>query len=207
MKYKWLNNSGNKNLIVFFCGWGGSYDCISLNFDGYDILFLYDYRTFEPLNFDFAKYDNKYLVAWSMGVYVCNYYYEIFKGFDKYIAINGTQKPIDDNYGIPEKIYNLTVNNFNELSCKKFVSKMSPILNMSDYCKRSTEELKKELISIQNLKVDKYLTFNRAIISLQDKIIPAKNQLNWWNKQGIQTEEKDAHHYLFDLYKNWSDLI
>ena len=207
MKYEWLNKQNNKDLIVFFCGWGGGKNCISLNFQDSDVLMFYDYRTFEPINFDFSSYGKKYLIAWSMGVFVCNYYREIFKNFDEFIAVNGTQKPIDDNYGIPEKIYNLTVDNFNELSCKKFVSKMSANLSADEYCTRSIEELKAELIAIRDLKIEKLLNFNKAIISAQDRIIPAKNQLNWWQEQKVAVKEVAAPHYIFDLYKNWGDLI
>ena len=207
MKYEWLNKNNNKNLIVIFLGWGAEPSSFKLNANQYDIIMFYDYRTFEPVDFDFSAYDKKYLIAWSMGVFVCNYYYETFKNFDKFIAVNGTQKPIDDNYGIPEKIYNLTVDNFNELSCKKFVGKMSPNLKADEYCKRSIEELKTELISIRDLKTEKLLKFDKAIISTKDRIIPAKNQLNWWQSQNVPTEQIEAAHYIFDLYKNWGDLI
>ena len=38
MQYKWLNKKENKNLIVFFNGWGMSEKAVShLDFDGYDV--------------------------------------------------------------------------------------------------------------------------------------------------------------------------
>lgn len=210
MKYEWLNKQNNKNLIVFFCGWGCSDGKKVLKQDntGFDVLFLYDYRTVEPINFDFSNYEKKYLICWSMGVYVANYFYETFKNFDKLIAVNGTQKPIDDKYGIPEDIYNLTLENFDALSCEKFIKKMSDTTSAQDYCTNSTEELKEELSAIKNLKVEKLLKFNEAIISKKDRIIRFKNQLNWWSEQGVNIKQlEDAPHYVFDLYKNWSDLI
>lgn len=209
MNYEWLNKQENKNLIAFFNGWGMDSNAVSnLCFNDFDVLMLSDYRSFEPINFDFSKYEKKYLIAWSMGVFVCNYYYEQFKNFDKFIAINGTQKPIDDNFGIPVMIYDLTINNFNELSCCKFVKKMSPSLDIEKYCTRSIDELKQELIAIKNLKSEQLLTFDKAIVSLKDRIIPVKNQLNWWQNQNVQIEQlENAPHYIFNLYKNWSDLI
>ena len=135
-----------------------------------------------------------------MGVYVCNYFYETFKNFDKFIAINGTQKPIDDNYGIPTDIYNLTVDNFNDLSCAKFMKKISTNLEPSG---RSTQELKEELISIRDLKVDNYLTFEKAIVSTKDRIIPSKNQMNFWKN----THEIDGPHYIFDKFASWEELL
>ena len=208
MKFKWLNKKNNNNLIVFFSGWGSSSDCIKLQALNYDVLFIYDYRTFDPINIDFSDYEKKYLIAWSMGVFICNYYYEQFKNFDKIIAVNGTQKPIDNTFGIPIMIYDLTINNFNKLSCSKFIKKMSSDLNMEDYCTRSIEELKQELISIKNLKTKHFLHFDKAIVSEKDKIIPSKNQLNWWQNQNVRIEQlENAPHYIFGLYKNWSDLI
>ena len=201
MKHKWLNKQGNKSLIVFFNGWGMNENAVNhLITKEYDVLMFYDYRNFEISYFDFSKYETKYLIAWSMGVYVCNYFYEIFKNFDKFIAVNGTQKPINDNYGIPVDIYDLTINNFNDLSCAKFMKKISTNLKPSG---RSTEELKEELIAIKNLKITNFFTFNKAIVSTKDRIIPSKNQLNFWKT----AEEIDGPHYIFDLYKSWEELL
>ena len=208
MKFEWLNKKNNKNIIVFFSGWGSGPDSIKLQTSEYDVLYIYDYRSFERLDIDFSIYEKKYLIAWSMGVFVCNFYYDKFKNFDKFIAVNGTQNPINDDFGIPVIVYDLTINNFNELSCAKFIKKMSVSLNTDDYCTRSIEELKQELISIKQLKPENFLTFNKAIISLKDRIIPSKNQINWWRSQNVQTKEiENAQHYIFDLYKNWSDLL
>ena len=201
MQYKWLNKKGNKNLIVFFNGWGMSEKAVShLDFTGYDVLTFFDYRNFGIENFDFSKYEKKVLIAWSMGVYVCNHFFDIFKGFDSFIAINGTQKPIDDVYGIPTAIYNLTVDNFNDLSCAKFMKKISTNLEPSG---RSTQELKEELIAIKNLKIKDYLTFDKVIVSTKDRIIPSKNQLNFWKT----AKEIDGAHYFFDQYTSWEELL
>lgn len=209
MKSEWINKRNNTDLIVFFSGWGSSENInTKLNYGNFDILVFYDYRTFEQIDFDFSQYQKKYLIAWSMGVFVCNYYYEIFKNFDKLTAINGTQMPINDNYGIPSSVYDLTVNNFNEFSCAKFVKKMSTDLKPDEYATRTIKDLKDELISIRVLKVRNLLKFNKAIVSLKDRIIPSKNQLNWWQQQNTEIEQlEDKPHYIFDLYQNWSDLI
>ncbi|MBQ4122689.1 DUF452 family protein [bacterium] len=209
MNFEWRNKQNNANLIVFFSGWGSDKNInLNLKHNNFDILIIFNYKTFESINFDFSNYTKKYLIAWSMGVFVCNYYYETFKDFDKLIAINGTQSPIDDNYGISQNIYDLTIKNFNELSCSKFIKKMSPNLSIDKYCTRTIEDLKNELISIKNLKISNFLTFNKSIISLKDRIIPAKNQINWWqNRCELIEQLENTHHYIFDNYTNWSDLI
>ncbi len=208
MQYKWLNRQNNKKVIAFFNGWGMDEKIVEhLNCDSFDVITFFDYRTLDEINFDFSFYEEKNLIAWSMGVYVCNYFYEKFKDFDSLIAINGTQKPIDDIYGIPVLIYNLTVDNFNELSCSKFMKKISSNVNLKDYCSRNLEELKQELIAIRDLKVNNYLVFNKAILSTKDRIFPYKNMKNFWTEKNIKIVDAESYHSIFDLYKNWSDLL
>lgn len=208
MQYKWLNKENNKNLIVFFNGWGMDEKIVSdLYAQNNDILTLFDYRTIETPDFDFSNYQKKYLIAWSMGVFVCNYFYEQYKNFNRYIAINGTLKPIDDNYGIPKNIYDLTVANFNEMSCSKFMRKISATKNLQEYTSRSLNELKEELISIRDLKVNNFLPFDTAFLSTKDRIFPFKNMLNFWAEKNIKITEIENSHYIFDSYKNWSDFI
>lgn len=208
MRYKWLNKNNNDKIIIFFNGWGMDDKVIShLACEDFDVLAFYDYETFEIPNFDFSTYSKKYLIAWSMGVFLCNYFYETFCNFDKYIAVNGTQKPIDDEFGIPKKIYDLTVNNFNELSCAKFMKKISSSVDLNSYKSRSNEELKNELIAIRDLKVENYFSFNEAIVSDKDRIIPTQNQINFWSKQGISIKSVTGAHYIFDKYKKWGDFL
>ena len=202
MFFEWLNKNDNKNLIVFFNGWG-SIQPAKLAFNNFDVIMFHNYSTLTPINIDFSNYNKKYLIAWSLGVYVCNYYFDKFRNFNGFTAINGTQKPVDDNYGIPVNAYNLTIDNFNELTCKKFIKKTGVVSDIT----RNINELKEELITIKNLKPSNFLNFNKAVISLKDKIFPYKNMINFWNEKNIEINEIDAPHYVFDLYKNWSDFL
>ncbi len=208
MQYKWLNKKNNKKIIVFFNGWGMNEKVVEhLYFDDFDVLTFYDYRNFSIEKFDFSSYEYKVLIAWSMGVYVCNYFYGLFKNFDKFIAINGTQKPIDDVYGIPTAIYNLTVDNFNELSCAKFMKKISTTVDLREYSARTIDELKQELISIKDLPVEKYLQFNNSVLSTKDRIFPFKNMQKYWLEKNVEIKEVEKSHYIFDEYEKWSDLL
>lgn len=211
MNFNWLNKKDNKKLIVFFNGWGMNKSAIEhLEFCDFDVLEINDYRSFE-LNFsqfDFKKYSEKYLICWSMGVYIANLFYDFFKNFDKKIAINGTPKMIDDNFGIPKRIYQITIRLFNEESCNKFIKNMFKNENINPQIKieKTTAELKDELISIQNIILKKELDFDMAIISDNDKIVPTKNQFNYWENKTI-IKKINATHYPFENYKNWSDLL
>ena len=70
MKSLWLNKKNNKNIIVFFNGWGMNETIVShIDYNKNDVLMFCDYRNLDIETFDFSQYENKFLVAWSMGVY------------------------------------------------------------------------------------------------------------------------------------------
>jgi len=203
MKYKWLNNGNNQNLIVFFNGWGMDESVVKhLNFENYDVLMFYDYNSLET-NFDFASinlYSNKYLVAWSMGVMTATNF-DI--NYIKKIAINGTLKPIDDKFGIPKRIYNLTLKGFSPKGAEKFIKNMFleeynlPIIN------RNFENQKSELEALTHYKAKENFKYDKIILSTEDKIIPTKNQIAFWNIE----PNISSGHAPFNKFKNWSELL
>lgn len=208
MQFNWLNKQNNSKLIVFLNGWGMNRTAIShLACEDFDILEINDYRNFELFTIP-QTYCEKYLIAWSMGVYVSNLFYEAFKDFTKKIAIAGTSNMIDDNFGIPTKIYKITVKLFNEASCQKFLENMfNGDVDSKIKIEKSIDELKEELISIQNLKINHNLSFDKAIIPLKDKIVPSKNQLNFWQNNSTTLEKINSSHYPFNCYKSWSEIL
>ncbi|MBQ7287984.1 MAG: DUF452 family protein [Candidatus Gastranaerophilales bacterium] len=212
MQYFWLNKKDeNKKLILFFNGWAMNETPVQhLKNDDFDVLVLFDYRDvdFNLAQFNFSKYDEKYLVCWSMGVYVANLFKKDLFDFDKKIAINGTTSIIDDNFGIPEKIYKITVKLMNEDSCDKFIKNMfdNGKLNPNITITRSLAELKEELISIQKIELKEELAFDKAIISELDRIVPTKNQLNFWQNK-TKIEKINSTHCPFEIYSKWTDLI
>ncbi len=212
MQYFWLNKQdNNKKLIVFFNGWAMNQTPVEhLKKENYNILVLFDYRSFDlDLSiFEFDKYDKKYLIAWSMGVMVCNLFNEYLSSFDKKIAINGTAKIVDNEFGIPSKIYKVTTRYLNEKSKEKFIKNMfqGGILNPNIKITRNIEELKQELVSIENLRIDCELKFDKAIVSTLDRIIPAQNQLAFWSNRA-EIEQIDSTHCPFESYNSWQDLL
>ena len=212
MQYFWLNKQKeNKKLILFFNGWAMNETPVKhLSSQDYDILVLFDYRNidFNLSQFDLNKYEKKYLICWSMGVYVANLFKKDLIDFDKKIAINGTCKIIDNNFGIPEKIYKITIKLLNEDSCDKFMKNMfdNGKLNPNITITRTLEELKDELISIQKIKLNEELNFDSAYISNDDKIIPSKNQINFWQNK-TKIIEINSTHCPFEKYSAWSELL
>ena len=203
MKQNWLNKKNNSKLIVFFNGWGMDKNAIShLECDDFDIYEINDYRTIENIEEDFSRYHEKYLMCWSMGVMVSNLFKAQFNDFNKKIAISGTCKMIDDSYGIPSKIYNFTIKH---LKPDDFVKSIAD--NCSIKFNREYEELKQELVALKNIEIEDEIEFNKAIIPLKDKIVPPKNQLNFWQNKNAELEKLNCAHYIFDCYKSWQEII
>lgn len=212
MEYKWLNRAGNKNLIVFFNGWGMEDSVIRhLEYKNFDVLMFYDYNSLKT-DFDFEtlnKYSVKYLIAWSMGVMVATLFKDI--NYDKKIAINGTLNPIDDKFGIPKKIYNLTIRKFSPDGARKFMKNMYCDSDLeqhgteleSNFQSRTFENIKSELTALNNYDASINFKYDKIIISTDDKIIPTKNQVAFWK---IPPNIKSGHAPFYS-YKSWSEIV
>ncbi len=203
MKYKWLNQKNNSKIIVFFNGWGMDENVVNhLNPETYDIIMFYDYNNLDT-DFDFKiinSYKQKHLIAWSMGVMIAT----LFKqDYDSKTAINGTIFPINNEYGIPERIYDLTIKGFNEKGAKKFINNMFLEDPPSFEIKREIENQKNELIALKKYKGNENFKYTRVILSSDDKIIPTKNQINYWK---IEPNIISGHCPFFQL-KSWSELL
>ena len=130
----------------------------------------------------------------------------------KTVAINGTLRPIDEKYGIHPKIYDLTIKGFNEKGRKRFISNMFEE-DIEVACDRDIENQKAELIALKEIcKSPPTLTlpfgegktlYNKILISDNDKIIPTKSQIAFWE---IEPNLKGGHCPFFQFEK-WSDLL
>ena len=202
MNYKWLKKTDSEELIIFFNGWGMDDFIVShLDCENYDVIVFYDYNNLDH-NIKLASYKKKHIIAWSMGVMIATLF--DFGKIDSATAICGTPKPIDDTYGIPERIYNLTIKGFNELSAHKFMTRMfiEPP-KIEKFSNRSLESQKTELIQMLEYKSNDKFKYTKAIVGDSDKIIPTKNQLNYWEAP----EMIHSGHCPFGLYTKWADLL
>lgn len=208
MKYKWLNKKHNNKLIAFFNGWGMDESIIThLDCENFDVIMFYDYNTLDcNLQFDIVNgYIEKYLISWSMGVMIASSFASLLNPIKKSVAINGTLKPIDIDFGIHPKIYDLTIKGFNEQSCKKFIDSMFSNKNDAINIKnsRNFENLHTELVAIKSFKSNEDFKYNKVLISNDDKIIPTKSQVKFWQIE----PNVNAGHCPFFLYKKWSELL
>lgn len=220
MKCCQLNKQNNKNLIVFFAGWSfdekpfGKLVC-----DGFDILFIYDYNELNlPKELEnLQNYEHKYLLAWSMGVFVAYEFRKLFEDFDYKIAINGTITPVDNEFGIPVKMFELTLKHAATGLAGKFyqnVFKNSEEFEM--YSKtpvqRTIENRVSELGNLYNIiKMKDYKKaesfYDCAIVSDFDKIIPPKNQIASHQKNNEPIITLPFGHFPFYNFTSWSEII
>ncbi len=206
MKHFWLNKTNtNKKLIIFFNGWGMDEKIVShLECEDYDVVVLYDYNDLELdiQSLNLSQYTEKHIVAWSMGVMVATLFN--FGEIKTSTAICGTPFAIDNEYGIPERIYNLTIKGFSETSSKKFMERMfieKP--SIETFSDRTFDSKLSELKKMLEYKPNTEFQYTKAIVGSDDKIIPTKNQLNYWDNPITI----NSGHCPFMLYKKWTELL
>jgi len=192
MQSTWVNKNNSEKLIIFFNGWSLDENIVNhLTSEEFDVLMLYDYADFEISQETIEKinsYGEINLIAWSFGVWACGNVINHFNNLKNAIVINGTLIPIDNNLGIPEKIFNLTLTHLSEENYIRFFRNMFVgEADLNKLPKRLMENQKQELQQIQKLATGKSCAdninfFNKVFIGTNDKIISAKNQLNFWGK-------------------------
>ena len=99
-------------LILYFSGWGMTPVAVEHleRPEGYDLLSLWYYAEgAETLDFDFSRYRELRIVAWSMGVWAVDSFVaahpELRGLIHSATAVAGTGYPMDDRLGIPQLHY------------------------------------------------------------------------------------------------------
>ncbi|MBN1462509.1 MAG: DUF452 family protein [Paludibacteraceae bacterium] len=215
MKISWLHKNNNTALIVFLNGWGMDEQAVNhLQAGDFDICMLNDFNGVSNIDNLTEGYKDIYLVAWSMGVWAAGNAFSPAIKIKKAIAINGTQKPMDDNFGIPVAIFKHTLETWNETNRNKFnmrilggranfenLQSVLPIRSMENqqaelqYIKESIE--KGETQEIQ---------FDTVLIGNQDLIFSPVNQQNYWQDRSKMVL-LDMPHYPFASFNSWKEII
>lgn len=220
MKSCWLNNQNNENLIVFFAGW--SFDEKPFKFlqcNDFDVLFVYDYNDFklpEELK-NIKNYKHKYLITWSMGVFVANLFKNLFSDFEYKMAINGTISPVDNEFGIPIKMFELTLKHAKiGLEGKFYKNVFQTEEEFQEYSKTPVgrtienrvselENLYTEIKNHKKLEIQQFYDF--AIVSDFDKIISPKNQIASHNQNKVRVLSLPYGHFPFYHYSKWNEIL
>jgi len=209
-------SSGNNRCLLFFAGWGmDARPFKRIAAEGFDLFIAYDYRL---LNADLSmlkRYGEVHIVAWSMGVWAASV---ALQGIDiaSATAINGTELPVNDNYGIPARIAQGTLDTLTPESLARFNRRMCASAEVlvgfnAVAPQRGVDELKEELAAIYrqaDTMVRLPLVWNKALIGRGDRIFPVANQERFWlEKRGVETRVIDAPHYPFYLWNKWIEIV
>lgn len=214
MEVKWIARNVNDNLIIFFSGWGFDERCVSRIATGcFDVVVLYDYRSLEVEDIT-RGYQQVTLFAWSFGVWVAGkLMHDGTIKADAAYAISGSLCPVDDEEGIPARIFEGTLAGLNEASVGKFNMRICggarQHAQLSDLLpKRNFDEQLEELIILGKyfatspiLDKDRW---TKVLIATNDLIFPSKNLKNHWSSKAVTI---DGAHLCFGGVRSWSDML
>ncbi len=227
MQYKlYQNRQGNRDLVLFFNGWAMTPETVEhLSFDdAQDLLVLWDYRSLD-LDFDISAYRHIKLAAWSMGVWAADKWYTALSekpNITEAVAVCGTGYPMSDERGIPQTIFEATLEGVSEQNRARFNRRMcggKSLRHLFDaLAKRPTEEIKAELqcvyeaelkrLSLGEVPKQACAPWTKALIGGKDRIIPADNQRRYWLELGLEPEIlAEEAHYLFGAFTSWEQLF
>lgn len=210
----YLLKNNSKSLIVVFCGWGMDEKPFLPVKASSDILYLYDYSDLS-INFDFSKYDDIKLIAFSYGVYVSALVQKQLPQFSYKTAVNGTLTALGD-YGVPEKVFCLTLENMTMGTAVKFRERLFIENRHLELFNENLPEREIENSLYELAMLKKYFyeqntlnySFDKIYISSKDKIIPTKNQKNYWIslKKHPVVNIIEAGHFPFYYFKSIEEL-
>ncbi len=201
MKFKKLTDSGCRNLLIIFAGWGMDHrPFTNITLRNYDIAIAYDY-TDGAFDSGFCQgYDDITVIAWSFGVIAADIFFAKNSGLpvSLSVAVNGTLYPVDDSRGIPEAIFRGTLDGLSEQTLMKFYRRMCGGAEsfkrfMASKPERPITSLREELEAIAAMK-PRHSRWDIAVIYDNDRIIPPLNQVRSWQQEGVRTIRLEGHH-------------
>ncbi|MBR1618215.1 DUF452 family protein [bacterium] len=209
MKY-FLKNNNSSNLIIFFAGWGCDETEFSHMKSKSDILICYDYVDLE-LTFDFSKYKEKNLMAFSAGGFVAsvmNFDFEI----NKSVIISSNPLLFDEYFGLSGQMIEI-FKNITEENCEDFRRKYLVATDKEFDAfippNRTLESCNFELDCLKKLyeqhKNQIKPIFDCAIIGSNDKIFNVEHQKEYY-KEKLYIVEGLAHN-MFYTFSNFEDFF
>lgn len=215
MRVEWLYKNNTDRVILFFNGWGMDATAVAHLQAEEDVLSFCDYRSWDFVCPDLSAYRHCAVVAWSMGVWAASRIVASLKVLPEIsIALNGTTRPVDNRFGIPVKVYELTEKGMNEKGREKFFSRMfdcseekerfarqKPNRLLSEVC----EEL--SFIRKESQSHTSDVIWNKCYLSEKDLIFPIENQKNWCRVQEIPVVSLPGGHYPFYCFNSWREII
>ena len=152
----------------------------------------------------FSQYEQIDVISFSYGVFMSQFV-DIPK-IHSNIAICGTLFPINREFGISPKIFDLTLKTLNDENLQKFYKNMfdeenefEKFIQLNKTSQLNIENLKQELETIKSLAIENNKTkrkFTRVYVANNDKIIPARAQNAFWQDK-INIKQLESGHFPF----------
>ena len=189
MKQHFIINNSQKQLLLFFAGWGmDETPFLHIQPAGCDWMICYDYRSLEFDTTLMQAYSEITLIAWSMGVWAAS---QIMK--------QHPSLPVSQS---------IAINGLNEQTLQKFQRRMCN--SSTDYKafqtiapKRPVEELKEELAAIRQQclsSVSSDFIWHKAIVGKNDRIFLPEYQETAWRNKVDSLVNVEAAHYQQELF-------
>jgi len=222
MQYSWLAKNREKRLLVFCNGWGMDEKPYNkLTATGIDVLVLSDFSDLSSRDCEgvipgidaFGHYQERILLAWSMGVWAAHKLFARSESaFQRKIAVNGTLCPIHDRYGIPRELFGVTAQAWSESSKEKFYRRMCGEKNLT---REFMDNAPARGIADQQRELNWYLEqvdclssteafYSEVWVSTKDRIMATENQLNFW---GDDVRFVSGGHFPFYRKSCWHELL
>lgn len=209
----------NKHLVVLYGAWGTDENVFTpLCNDDFDFILFYNYSADDALVLPEMKtYERITLIGWSLGVWAAENL-SLKTGIvpDLTIAINGTPIPASDQFGIPLKLLEGTLNNITEENMEKFYLRMfgdkaTYETNIDRVPQRTVKSLQDELRWLYNRMMehkDTGFKWDFAVISEEDRVFPSQNLIEYWGKE-MNTKNiiVPLPHYFFHKWESFIDFI
>ena len=202
---KYLINKNSDTLLIFFTGWGcDEYEFEHLKADS-DVLLLYDYTDLN-LDFDFSKYKNFDLIAFSAGVFVASIMDFDFE-INKKISIDGNPYLFDEYFGLSKEIqdilYNITEENADEFA-RNYLVKTDDEWKNFHPSKRTLESCQKEFDCLKeiykNQKQNIKDIYNFALAGSNDLIFNISAQQEFYGNR-LNIIDNARHNPFFRIKK------
>ena len=212
MQYFYQNNN-SRDLITFFAGWGCDRNQFTDLHDHKDVLIVYDYQDL-TLDFDFSRYENIYVIAYSAGVFVASILADKLPDVRQKTAVCGNPYLFNEKLGISEETIRvckeITLDNYLEFRKKYMVFNEKELERYNKLeSLRSIESCENELAALQKM----YHTYKTQINPIFDKAVVAENDLIF----DVQAQRefykdklkviKNARHHIFFHFNSFEDIL
>lgn len=217
MKIEKIKNQSSPRLLLFFDGWAAPPELfrnIEPEMDS-DYWIVSDYRdlSFPESLSSYAEVD---VVAWSLGVWVAERIGSTCHArWNKCVAVNGTYCPVSDALGIPEKIFQGTMEQLSDDGMRRFERRICGDRNTwASYrafpprpLSEITDELRFLYHEITAGEKGSSFSWSKAWIGTGDRIFPPENQKRAWLERNVLYAEIESPHYCFHTTRQWNEWL